>query len=225
VDTTTVIIIVLVALVVIALLVGAFMAQRRREQAKRAELRDRFGPEYDRAVQQHGSEGKAARDLGEVAKTRDKLDIRPLTPEQQRRYDAEWLSVQTAFVDAPESAVHDADRLVGDVMRDRGYPVDDFDAKADMVRADHPEVAEHYRAATAIRQRTEAGSGGYTTEDCRQAFMHYRALFAELLEGEAGRHRVDMSDRERTDQDAREVDLTKRERTAQESGPGNEERR
>jgi len=203
VDTTTVIILVLVALVVIALLAGALMAKQRRDQAKRSELRDRFGPEYDRAVQQHGSEDKAARDLGEVAKARDKLDIRPLTPQQQQRYDAEWLSVQTAFVDAPENAVRDADRLVGEVMRDRGYPVEDFEAKADMVRADHPEVAEHYRAATAIRQRTEAGSGGYTTEDLRQAFMHYRALFAELLEGEAGRHRVDLTERERAGQEVR----------------------
>jgi hypothetical protein len=104
--------------------------------------------------------------------------------------------VQEAFVDAPDAAVRDADRLVGMVMRDRGYPVDDFDTKADMVAADHPHVAANYRAAHVIAQRSTTGDGS-STEQLRQAFVHYRALFEELLaEGDE----VDLTDRDRSPQ-------------------------
>lgn len=180
-DTTTMIVIALVALAVIALLVWASARRKQQQLEKREHLRERFGPEFDREVQEQGSERKAADRLDDVAKTRDKLEIRDLSPTQRDRYQADWLSVQAAFVDAPEAAVRDADRLVGSVMRERGYPVDDFDAKADMVRADHPDIAENYRAAHAIRMRTAEGGSDYGTEDLRQAFVHYRMLFAELL--------------------------------------------
>ena len=186
-DTTTMIVIALVALAVIALLVWASARRKQQQVEKREHLRDRFGPEFDREVHEQGSESKAAARLDDVAKTRDKLEIRDLSPTQRERYQADWISVQAAFVDAPESAVRDADRLVGSVMRERGYPVDDFDAKADMVRADHPDIAENYRVAHAIRMRTDEGDGGYGTEDLRQAFVHYRMLFDELLgDGPAG---------------------------------------
>ena len=146
--TTMVIVIVLVALAVIALLVWA---ARRNQGQKREHLRERFGPEYDRAVEEQGSERKATSKLDDVAKTRDKLEIRPLSPAQRQKYATDWTAVQAAFVDAPEAAVRDADRLVGTVMGERGYPVDDFESKADMVAADNPGIAENYRAAHAIR--------------------------------------------------------------------------
>lgn len=208
-DTKAVVItVVMVVLVAVALLLVAKAARRKR--AERATgLRERFGPEYDRAVQQTGSERKAQAELGRVADTRDKLEIRPLDPTQRDRYESDWMSVQAAFVDAPEAAVRDADRLVGAAMRDRGYPVDDFDSRSDMVAVDHPGIAENYRAASAIRKRTEDGTG-YDTDDLRQAFVHYRALFTELLSDDgAGRHaamgdgqgRVDLTQRDRATQD------------------------
>jgi FtsZ-interacting cell division protein ZipA len=201
-DTTTMIVIALVAVAVIALLVWASARRKKQQAQKREHLRERFGPEFDREVQEQGSEQKAAHRLDDVAKRRDKLEIRELSPSQRERYTSDWTSVQAAFVDAPDAAVRDADRLVGSVMRDRGYPVDDFDAKVDMVRADHPDIADNYRAAHAVRERT--GSGGAGTEDLRQAFVHYRALFAELLsdgstdQPKGEQHRIDLTTDERT---------------------------
>ena len=222
-NTTTMIILGLVVLALIALLIWASARNKARQAEKRDELRERFGPEYDRAVQEHGSEKEAANRLGDVAKTRDKLEIRELSPEQRDRYASDWMEVQAAFVDAPDAAVRDADRLVGSVMRDRGYPVDDFDTQSDMVAADHPTIAQNYRAAHAIRMRTDEGRDGFNTEDLRQAFVHYRLLFAELLAD--GRARMDQADQvDRMDQAdqseevdrmdrADEVDLTDRDRT------------
>ena len=211
--TTTVIVIVLVAVALIAALVWAANRRKQQQVEQREHLRERFGPEYDRAVEEHGSEDQAAARLGEVAKTRDKLEIRELSSAQRERYAADWTSVQAAFVDAPDAAVRDADRLVGAVMRDRGYPVDDFDAKVDMVRADHPDIAENYRAAHAIRERTGEGAGA-GTEDLRQAFVHYRMLFAELL-SDGGATDGPATDGRATGGDSRDdrIDLTEDERT------------
>jgi hypothetical protein len=157
-----------------------------------------------------------------VAKTRDKLEIVELTPAQRDRYASDWMEVQAAFVDAPDAAVRDADRLVGSVMRDRGYPVDDFDTRSDMVAADHPTIAQNYRAAHAIRMRTDEGRDGFNTEDLRQAFVHYRLLFAELLvPGPARLDEADAADRmDRADQ----VDLTGRDRTMSADGPSTQDR-
>jgi hypothetical protein len=215
-DTTAIVIAIIVAVVVIvALLLLARAAKRKREQQKML-LRERFGPEYDRAVQETGSEKKAQSKLAGVASTRDKLEIRPLEPAQRDRYETDWMSVQAAFVDAPDAAVRDADRLVRSVMRDRGYPVDDFDSQADMVAIDHPHVAENYRAASAIRKRTSEGTG-YDTDDLRQAFVHYRALFAELLSDDSGgRHAGGDTQAQGGMARGEQMDLTQGDRTAQE---------
>ena len=225
-DTTTMIILGLVVLALIALLIWASARNKARQAEKREELRERFGPEYDRAVQEHGSEKDAASRLGDVAKTRDKLEIRDLSPEQRDRYASDWMEVQAAFVDAPDAALRDADRLVGSVMRDRGYPVDDFDTQSDMVAADHPTIAQNYRAAHAIRMRTDEGRDGAGTEDLRQAFVHYRLLFAELLsDGRTGMDqaarsgRMDPSDRidqsDRMDQSVRSDRMDQSDRSDQ----------
>jgi hypothetical protein len=218
-DITTMIIIGLVVLALIALLIWASARNKARQAEKRDELRERFGPEYDRAVQEHGSEKEAATRLGDVAKTRDKLEIRELTPAQRDRYASDWMEVQAAFVDAPDTAVRDADRLVGSVMRDRGYPVDDFGTQSDMVAADHPTIAENYRSAHAIRMGTDEGGDGFNTEDLRQAFVHYRLLFAELLAD--GRARMDQADQPDEDE---QVDLTDRDRTMAAERSSTEER-
>lgn len=177
--------VVLVALVVAVLLL---VQQRRR----RAGLQERFGPEYEREVDEQGDRRQAEKRLAEVAERRDRLEIRDLDPAERQRFTQQWTTVQAAFVDHPAAATRDADRLLGTVMRDRGYPVDDFESRAEMVAADHPEVVDHYRAAHAVGSR----SGAANTEELRQAFVQYRELFEVLVEGDGT---VDLRPHERTD--------------------------
>ena len=180
---TALILIVLVVLALIAL--GALFAAKRRKQ--RAGLQERFGPEYDRAVDEHGNRREAEHRLAEVASARDKAEIRDLDPQERAAYTQRWTDVQGAFVDDPVRATGEADQLVGEVMRDRGYPLDqlgDAGDAGDLVAADqHPELAAHYRSAHEIGQRASDA----TTEELRQAFVHYRALFLDLL---AEPHRI-----------------------------------
>ncbi len=200
--TTAVILIVLVLLVAAAL--AAFLVNRRKQE--REALRERFGPEYDRAVEERGDRREAEHHLSDVASRRDKAEIRELRPEERARYSSRWTDVQAAFVDDPVTATRDADDLVGTVMRDRGYPVDDVENRADLVATDHAELAGHYRAAHEVGRRADNAE----TEELRQAFVHYRALFVELLaepsgrhgrpEGLAGHEEIDLNEREPTRQ-------------------------
>ena len=174
-------IIILIVVVVVLLLVGGLVAARLGAKNRRSkQLRDRFGPEYDRAVDQHGGRKEAEENLTERQERREGLDIRPLEPDQQQRFAEEWRRVQGRFVDAPQEAVRESDHLVKEVMRQRGYPVEDFNQRADDISVDHPHVVENYRSAGHIAERNERGEAG--TEDLRQATVHYRALFEELLE-------------------------------------------
>lgn len=170
--------IVIAAMVVIAVVVlVAALAVGRRKRTER--LKQRFGPEYERTVAATGEQGAAEKELAERERQRDKLDIRVLAPAARQGFADRWRSVQTAFVDNPSSALGDADRLVTEVMRERGYPVDDFDQRAADISVDHPTIVENYRAAHAIEQSQRNGDVG--TEAQRQAFVHYRALFEKLL--------------------------------------------
>jgi hypothetical protein len=191
---TTAVIVLVVVLLVLAALAAVMMMRRKQE---RAGLQERFGPEYDRAVEQGTSRREAEHHLADVADRRDKAEIRDLDAGERERYSRQWSNVQAAFVDDPVGATRDADVLVGDVMRDRGYPLDDVADRADLVAADHAELAGHYRAAHAVGQRADDAA----TEELRQAFVHYRALFVELLAEPQGRHeQVDLTDRDRTRQ-------------------------
>ena len=173
--------IILIVVVVVLLLVGGVVAARLGAKRRRSQqLRDRFGPEYDRAVDQHGGRKQAEERLAERQERREGLDIRPLDPEQQQRFAEEWRRVQGRFVDAPQEAVRESDHLVKEVMRQRGYPVEDFDQRAGDVSVDHPHVVDNYRSAGHIAERNERGEA--STEDLRQATVHYRALFEELLD-------------------------------------------
>lgn len=172
----TIVVIVIVILVLLAIF-GALASRRRRQQQE--ELRDRFGPEYDRTVAQTGKEREADKLLRERAKKRDQLEIRDLDPAVRMRYQDEWQQVQARFVDDPTGAINSADDLVGRVMRDRGYPVDDFDTQADMISVDHPDIVENYRRSREIKVESDRGQA--TTEAMRRAFVHYRALFDNLL--------------------------------------------
>jgi hypothetical protein len=169
------ILIVIVIVVVVALIAMSMMRRRRTTM-----LRDRFGPEYDRTVQQSEGQRAAEADLLERQKERDRLEIRPLAEPTRARFTYEWNELQERFVDQPSNAVLAADGLVYRVMTARGYPMDNFDAQAKLISVDHPGVVENYRFAHAVYERAHAGSAN--TEELREAFLHYRSLFDDLLE-------------------------------------------
>ncbi len=169
-------IVIAVAVVVAAAAAGYFLYARTRSRR----LREGFGPEYDRAVADAPTRKEAEEELLERQRRREALHVRPLATDARERYLRDWQAAQERFVDDPEGAIGDADDLIQEVMRDRGYPVEDFEQRAADLSVDHPHVVENYRAAHAIRRRHVHGEA--TTEDLRQAFVHYRALFEELLE-------------------------------------------
>ena len=168
---------ILIAIGVVVAALAAFAAVTRR---RTAQLQERFGPEYDRTVQNRGDRREAEAELGSRVERREKLEIRPLTPEARTRYQEAWRDVQVRFVDDPAAAVASADELVGSVMSERGYPLDDFERRAEDISVDHPQVVERYRSAHGIARKNAEGQA--TTEDLRQATQHYRSLFEELLE-------------------------------------------
>ncbi len=168
--------IIIAVIVVAALVVGAVIWSRRRRSEH---LRQHFGPEYDRAVEAKGDRAKAEAELAEREKRVEKLNVRPLEPTERREFVARWDDVQARFVDDPPRAVAFADALLGDVMKTRGYPVSDFDQRAGDISVDHPVVVDHYHKAHDIAVRQERGQA--STEDLRQAMIHYRALFDNLV--------------------------------------------
>ena len=169
-------IVIIIAAVVVAAAVTYAALTRRRT----ARLHEQFGPEYDRTLERRGGRGEAEAELSSRIERREKLEIRPLPPESRERYLQSWREVQARFVDDPPGAVASADQLVGSVMSERGYPLDDFERRADDISVDHPQVVERYRSAHGIAQKNAQGEA--TTEDLRQAIKHYRALFEDLLE-------------------------------------------
>ncbi len=168
----------LAVVVVVAIIVLAVIYVRDR-QANRAKLRERFGPEYNRAVQQHGSESRADAQLADRAKRVDKLNVRELTPVERDRFTNQWNALQLRFVDSPKGAVAEADDLIAVVMQTRGYPMSDFEQRAADISVDHPIVVENYRAAHTIATRVRNNEAG--TEDLRKAMIHYRTLFEDMV--------------------------------------------
>jgi hypothetical protein len=167
----------LVVAIAIVVAAGLWFALRWR---RTHHLRARFGPEYDRTVVAEGDPRKAEATLEARAKRVEALHIRPLTSQDAARFDDAWRRVQARFVDDPQASVTEADRLVGEAMAARGYPVGDFEQRVADISVDHPDVVVNYRAAREIaaqHARREA-----STEDLRQAMVHYRALFKDLLE-------------------------------------------
>jgi hypothetical protein len=173
---TTETLIVLGVLVVLAVLAFAwfYTAHTRRER-----LRAKFGPEYDRTVQDAGSEQKAEALLHDREKRVSKYHIRDLDHDERAGFSDSWRRVQAQFVDDPASAVTQADTLVTEVMTARGYPMSDFDRRAEDLTVDHGHVVDHYRRARDIAVRHSRNEA--STEDLRQALVHYRELFADLL--------------------------------------------
>jgi hypothetical protein len=159
-------------------LVAWFYVRKRRGTT--ADLRQKFGPEYDRAVLTHGSERKAEAKLADREERVEKLNIRDLDLGERERFSKQWESLQSRFVDSPKGAVAEADDLVSSVMKARGYPLSDFDQRAADISVDHPRVVENYRSAHGIALRV--GKDQATTEDLRTAMIHYRSLFEDLVQ-------------------------------------------
>jgi hypothetical protein len=181
-------------LIAIVVLVILWLVWRQNRKRKRDQLQEQFGPEYDRAVKTKGGRSEAESELQARAKRRDKLDIRPLSPAAREGYERSWKDTQADFVDRPTEALGEADRIVQEVMKERGYPVDDFEQRSADLSVDHPALVSNYREAHSTSQ--QAASGDASTEDMRQAMQKYRSLFEELLEEDSGTH-----DAERDDQD------------------------
>jgi hypothetical protein len=168
------IVIAVVVMVIVGMAIWLFVGKRRTGR-----LQTRFGPEYARAVQDSGGRRQGEAGLQEREKRVEGFAIRPLAPSDRELYLASWRRVQAQFVDDPKSSVAQADQLLGDVMSSRGYSVSDFERRSADISVDHPVVVENYRAAHEIAIRHARGQAG--TEDLRQAMIHYRTLFDELV--------------------------------------------
>ena len=172
-STVTVVVIILAVVALAALIFVSVQKQRTKR------LRAKFGPEYDRLVHQYGSPQKAEADLALRERRVEKLSLRDLDPPEAERFAHAWRTEQARFVDSPRETVAKADRLVGELMNAVGYPVGDFEQRAADISVDHPRVVENYRAAHRLAELDARGEG--STEDLRQAMVHYRALFEDLL--------------------------------------------
>lgn len=171
------IIVIVIAILVVGAATAWFVTRRRHSQ----ELQGRFGPEYEHTLERTSDRGTAERELDERRKRVEGMDLRPLAPRQRDDFLASWKQVQAEFVDDPSGATTKADRLVEDVMAARGYPTGtDFEQRAADISVDHPRVVSEYRSAREIAERHSAES--LPTEMLRRGFVHYRALFEDLLE-------------------------------------------
>jgi hypothetical protein len=173
-NTTTVILVVVAILVVGGLLAMAFTRLQRSRR-----LRERFGPEYERMIKETGDKQKAESELEARLAHVESLTIRPLTAEEVNRFALEWQATQTEFVDAPLASVQKAERLIREVMSTRGYPVDDFEQRAADISVDYPEMVTDYRGLHLIA--TKDADDEVSTEEMRQAMVHGRALFENLV--------------------------------------------
>jgi hypothetical protein len=172
---STTALIIIIAVVVVA--IGALFYLRQRRTTT---LRSRFGPEYDHAVAQYGGRTGAEKALERRAERTERYQIRPLNEEEQHRFSEDWRTAQARFVDDPSLAIRTADTLVSEVMRVRGYPMSDFDRRAEDLSVDHPQVVKNYRTAHEIATLDQEHRA--STEDLRRAMVCYRELFDDLLE-------------------------------------------
>lgn len=178
-NATYIIVAVVLALVIIGVILALIFTRRNRSER----LHDQFGTEYDHTVQALGDEKKAQTELDERQKHVKTLDIRSLSVGERERYHADWIAVQSKFVDEPGQAIVDADRLIMEVMQMRSYPISDFEQRAADVSVTYPALVSNYRAARQIALKNEQHQAD--TEELRQAMIYYRSLFDELLETEA----------------------------------------
>jgi hypothetical protein len=179
--TAEIVIVVVVGVLVVIALAAAFAVMSRRR--RRRQLRQQFGPEYDRTLATTGDPNETDAQLHERVIERSRLRLRPLSRIDRDAFGQEWRQIQSQFVDAPEESLASADALLSRAMRQSGYPVDNFDRQADLVSVDHPQLVDNYRKAHVVRDATRQGP--VETEQERNAFLAYRSLFAELLDESA----------------------------------------
>lgn len=179
--------IIAIAVGVVVLLGALAFWLYRRSTSDARQLKRTFGPEYERTVERTGDEDRARRELADRLDRHDRFEIRELESDERDRYAARWEDIQREFVDDPESAVRDADGLIQDVMRTRGYPVEDFEQRARDLSVDHPEVVERYREGRRLLDRSER----VPTEDHREAMLSFRVLYEELVGSPVGHGRSD----------------------------------
>ena len=200
-DSTVIVLIVIIVLLLLALgAAGVILSRRRRSER----LQEHYGPEYERSLRESGDRRAAEAELTTREQRVAELDIRDLRPEEREQYRASWSNIQQGFVDDPVRSVHAADRLVTEIMRTRGYPVDDFDRRAEDISVAHPQVVQHYRDARSVREATDAGTP-VDTDQQRKAVTSYRSLVDALL----GSDKDDRSDDRRSD-DRQHDDVTDR---------------
>jgi uncharacterized protein YneF (UPF0154 family) len=172
----TIVVVIIVVVLVAGAIAGFYVYQRKQS----SRLQDRFGPEYERTVREAGHRRSAEKVLHEREKRRSDFELRPLSESAMTGYRNEWAEIQQEFVDDPATAVRSADVMVVRMMRDRGYPVDDFERRVDDISVDHPEIAQHYREAHAVAVKQADGTAD--TEQLRQAVTSYRRLVDALLD-------------------------------------------
>ena len=177
-NTTTIILVVIVFLVVGGLLAMAVMRFQRTRR-----LRERFGPEYDRLVNEAGDKRKAESELEARLAHVEALQIRPLSAEEVNRFALEWQATQAEFVDEPLASIQKADRLIREAMKAKGYPVEDFEQRAADISVDYPDLVTDYRGLHLIAVKEDDDE--VSTEEMRQAMVHGRALFEDLVRKEA----------------------------------------
>ena len=167
-------------IVVVIIIAAAAVACYAIQQQRSRKLRAQFGPEYDRAVRVAGNRRRAEQELLTRQRRMESIPIRTLSPQESDRFAGQWREIQTRFVDDPAGSTREADRLVSELMQTRGYPTTDFEHKVADLSVEHPTVIRNYRAARSIALRLDEGKA--STEDLRQALVHYRELFDDLLE-------------------------------------------
>lgn len=185
-NTTTLILAVVAAIVIF--IVGGFLGVyfSRRQRTKR--LQEKFGPEYDRTVSETKDQGKAEDELEARLERVESLEIQPLSEEQKEHFANQWQSTQAKFVDQPLVATREADQLIKAIMYEKGYPVEDFERRAADISVDYPELVENYRNLRDIVDKSDHEE--ISTEELRQAMIHSRSLFEELLGMEVNEFRT-----------------------------------
>lgn len=179
----TLVVIIVVAVVIVAALVAFFVSRGRRAQQERQErAREQFGPEYERTVQERGSERQAEKEL---RKRRERLEdeVQPLSEESRKRYEERWLGVERTFVDDPWASLADADRVVADILAERNFPTDSRQEASKGVGVMHPQVVEDFREAQRVHRDATGSEGEAELEEMRRAIQMYRSVYERLMGG------------------------------------------
>lgn len=189
-NTLTIVLVIIVAFIIGALISMAF---NRRQRTRR--LQERFGPEYERTLNEMGDRRQTEQELEARLEHVQALDIRPLSAEETQHYLNEWQATQAEFVDEPLFALQKADRIIREVMKARGYPVEDFEQRVADISVDYPELVTDYRGLHLIAVKEEDEK--VSTEEMRKAMVHGRDLFERLVSKDKETQVAELDEKER----------------------------